>query len=121
MRVGDVMATIVITSVHGIVQVLGGLPVGILILGLVDGAKSVLIVGKPEWFEFGQDGEDFLLGLLASAVGADAEELLDFRADDGPPGGAYWLLESTEVIILEDLLLVSVLLLGEHGVHEEDR
>lgn len=119
MWIGDVMATVVITSVHGFVQVLAGRPLSILILGLVDGAESVL-VGEIEWFEFGQNGEDILPGRLAGAVGADTEELLDLRADDGPLGGAHWLLESTEVIVLEDLLLVIVLLLGEHGVHEED-
>lgn len=120
MRVGDVMATVVITTVHGVVQVAGNLVSWCLILRLVDGAKSVLVVVELELLEARQLGEDWLVGGLARAVWADAEEVLNLVSDDGPLGGVHGSLPATEIVVNEELVLVSGLALSEHWVDEED-
>lgn len=117
MREGDVVATVIITSVHGVVHVLGDAVV-MFVLRLPDWAESVGVV-EVEWLEAGELGEDQLLRLLASAVWTDTEITLDFRANDGPSGGANGLLEASKIVIGEDAFLTS-LLLGEHRVDEED-
>lgn len=120
MGVGDVMATVVITTVHGVVQVSGDNVSFCLILRLVDGAKSVLVVVELELLEVRQLGEDWLVGGLARAVWADAEEALNLGADDGPLGWVHGSLPATEIVVNEELVLVSFLALSEHWVDEED-
>ena len=51
MRVRDVMATVIITTVHGILHVRGYLVIWILILRLIDGAKNVRIMIDIESLE----------------------------------------------------------------------
>ena len=120
MGVGDVMATVVITTVHGVVQVSGDRVSFCLILRLVDGAKSVLVVIELDFVEARQLGEDWLVGGLARAVWADAEEALNLGADDGPLGWVHGSLPATEIVVNEELVLVSFLALSEHWVDEED-
>ena len=120
MGVGDVMATEVITTVHGVVQVSGDRVSFCLILRLVDGAKSVLVVIELDLLEARQLGEDWLVGGLARAVWADAEEALNLGADDGPLGWVHGSLPATEIVVNEELVLVSCLALSEHWVDEED-
>lgn len=120
MGVGDVMATEVITTVHGVVQVSRDRVSFGLVLRLVDGAKSVMVVIELNLLEARQLSEDWLVGGLACTVGADAEEALNFRADDGPPGGVHGSLPATEIVVNEELVLVSFLALSEHWIDEED-
>ena len=120
MGVGNVMATEVITTVHGVVQVSGDRVSFCLILRLVDGAKSVLVVIELELLEARQLGEDWLVGSLACAVWADAEEALNLGADDGPFGWVHGSLPATEIVVNEELVLISFLALSEHWIDEED-
>lgn len=120
MGVGDVMTTVVITTVHGVVQVSGDRVSFCLILWLVDGAESVLVVRELELSEVRQLGEDWLVGGLARAVWADAEEALNLGADDGPLGWVHGSLPAAEIVVNEELVLVSFLALSEHWVDEED-
>lgn len=119
-RVRDVMATVVITTVHSVVQVLLHYLSWFIVLGLVDGAEGVLIVVEFKWLEARQHSEDRLVGGLAGAVGADTEEVLNFVADDGPLGGVHGSLPAAEVVVDEELVFVTIFALGEHGVDQED-
>jgi len=119
-RVRDVMATVVITTVHSVEQVLLHSFSWFIVLGLVDGAEGVLIVVEFKWLEARQYSEDRLVGGLAGAVGADAEEVLNFVADDGPLGGVHGSLPAAEVVVDEELVFVTIFALGEHGVDQED-
>ena len=119
MWVRDVMATIVITTVHGVVQAPGDRISFLFILWLVDGAENVLIVIHSKLLEARKFGEDGLLCELARAIGTNTEEGLNFVADDGPLGGVHWSLPAAEVVIDEELVFVSFFALGEHRVDKE--
>ena len=111
----DVVATIVITTVHGVLVHPGQL-IGVV---LVQRLPSRFKASKIEFSELGHIEDDAILGALAVLV--DSEEVLNIFADDGELGADNGLLEATEIVVLKQDLLLLLHFLGELGVDQEDR
>lgn len=119
MWVWDIMAAIVVTTVHSIIHILGHLVVS-LVLGLVNGSQQVLVVVNLERLEVWLLSVNNLLRVLAGTVGTNTKVLLNFEANDGPLGGGNWPVVTTEVVVNEELVFITCLALGEHWVNDED-
>ena len=117
---GDVVTTVIITTVHSVVHVGWEAVALLLILRLVDGAESVRVVIEGEWVELRPLSEHGLGAILACAVSTDAEEFLDTVGDDWPLGGANWSVVTAVELILEDLVIIASLSLSESLVNKED-
>jgi len=115
MREGDVMTTVIVTLEASVLLVLGEIVGCILVLRLPD---LTVVLGKVQTDDAGHEGEDFLVS-FASAVGSDSEEVLNHRVDNGEMGVDQRLSVATEIVISEQLHLLSVS--HEHRVSEEDR
>lgn len=119
MGIRNVVATIVITTVHRVVHVLRYTVTGRFVLWLIDRTKSFVVADFQRLYAWDL-GKDFLRHVLARAVGAYVEVLLDFVADDRPLGRVYRSLVARVVMVNEELVRISSLALREHGVHNED-
>lgn len=115
MREGDVMATIIVTLEASGLLVLGELVGWVLVLRLPD---LTVVLGKVQTDNAGHEGEDFFVS-FTSAVGSDSEEVLNHRVDNGEMSMNQRLLVATEIVISEQLDLLSFS--HEHRVNEEDR
>ena len=115
MREGDVMTTVIVTLEASVLLVLGEIVGCVLVLRLPD---LTVVLGKVQTDDAGHEGEDFLVS-FASAVGSDSEEVLNHRVDNGEMGVDQRLSVATEIVISEQLHLLSVS--HEHRVSEEDR
>ena len=115
MREGDVMTTVIVTLEASVLLVLGEIVGCVLVLRLPD---LTVVLGKVQTDNAGHEGEDFLVS-FASAVGSDSEEVLNHRVDNGEMGVDQRLSVATEIVISEQLHLLSVS--HEHRVSEEDR
>ena len=117
---GDVVTTIVITTVHSVIHVFLAFDTIVLIFGLVNGAASVGIVIEVEFLDTGESSEHCFVCSLAGAVRTDTEIVLYFEIDDGPLGTHGTIIASVIVVDEKLVFWASLLTRGEHGVNEED-
>lgn len=121
MRVGDVMATKVITTVHRVIHVFWNNVIGLLVLRLVHWAETVRVVPELELYDAGDSSKHGLVGILAGAVATDTKEALDFCLNDWPLAGVNGSLVPASVIVIDkELVFITSLTHGELGVNEED-
>ena len=117
MRVRDVMTTEVVTTVHGVSHALWKMRLSAIFIQWLPDWTIWTIVLKIQFFERWPLGVHGLSPTLASAVGSNSVELLDFIADNRPLRGAHWSLMATKIVIDKELAAVATCLaLGEEGI-----
>lgn len=114
-RVRDVVTTVVVTLVAGLLLLFGHDVALVLVLRLVDGGDRV---GEGQPLVLGVGESHFFF--LALAVNANAEEVLNLLGDEGERGLDERFLVATEIVVLEELLLLLGHVLGEPVVGQED-
>ena len=117
MRVGNVVATEVITTIAGVLHVGGDVVIGVLVQRLPDGCVAVQ-KGKLVPLRFLD--EDRLV-LFAAAVFLDLEEFLDLLSDEGELGVDSRRIPASPIVAAEELDLLIHHRLSELGVGEEHR
>ena len=123
MRVGDVMTTEIITTVHGVLHILWKVRLSsIFVQWLPDWTCSTAVVVHFQLLERGPLGINGFCHCLAGTVGSNDKVLLHLVADNGPLRRAHWPIVATEIVIDEELAAVATCLtLGEEGVRKEHR